>query len=78
MIQTRNVLAHSNTRYHQYYLESKNIYNTILNSWNDGSALKDINNIAGGIVWGEAYILESLLEMYEATKDTSYLAIFID
>ena len=78
LIQTRNVLAHSNTRYHQYYLESKNIYNTILNSWNDGSALKDINNIAGGIVWGEAYILESLLEMYEATKDTSYLAIFIE
>ncbi|TFB13062.1 hypothetical protein E3V33_03340 [Candidatus Marinimicrobia bacterium MT.SAG.4] len=29
-------------------------------------------------MWGEAYILESLLEMYEATKDTSYLAIFIE
>ena len=78
LLPTRYILAQGNTPYHGYYLESKNIYNTILNSWNDGSALKDINNIAGGIVWGEAYILESLLEMYEATLDTSYLWIFLE
>jgi hypothetical protein len=35
------------------------------------------DNLDGAIVWQEAYVLQSLIDMYGATGDTSYLSTFV-
>jgi len=35
------------------------------------------DNLDGSIVWQEAYVLQSLVDMYRATGDTSYLSTFV-
>lgn len=73
-----DVAAQKNTPYYEQYLKSEKIYNAILNSWNNGAAFKNSDNLAGHIVWGESYVMDSLLEMYLATMDKSYLLKFIE
>ena len=78
LLLVRNLLAQTNISYHEQYLKSKKTYNTILDSWNDGAAYKNSDNLAGHIVWGESYVMESLLEMYLATMEKLYLLKFIE
>ncbi|MBN1226293.1 MAG: hypothetical protein JXA79_04830, partial [Deltaproteobacteria bacterium] len=35
------------------------------------------DNLSGRIVWNERYFMESLINIYEATKDRRYIEIFI-
>ena len=77
-ISKSNEIKQRASAYRMYAKESRSIYDSLLYSWNDGSALKDANNLAGNLAWGESYVMESFLEMYEATQDTSYLLLFID
>ncbi|MDI9617165.1 MAG: hypothetical protein QFX31_07370 [Methanothrix sp.] len=60
-----------------YLKEAKQVYDELLNSTKSGNALLYNNNLNGRIVWNEAYFMESLLNMYEATSDPRYLDIFI-
>lgn len=53
-------------------------YDNLLNNYNNGNALKDVDNTCGVLTWGESYVLKSLLEMYKATKNTKYIDKFIE
>ena len=78
LLLSRDVAAQKNTPYYEQFLKSEKIYNTILNSWNNGAAFKNSDNLTGHIVWGESYVMDSLLDMYLATTDKSYLLKFIE
>ncbi|RKY92951.1 hypothetical protein DRQ15_00815 [candidate division KSB1 bacterium] len=53
------------------------VYEKLLKATSLGQKLLYDNNLTGRIVWNEAQFMESLLNMYEATKDRKYLAIFV-
>lgn len=59
------------------YEEANDAYDFLLNSTRFGDVLLYSDNLNGRIVWNEAYFMESLLNMYEATSDQRYLDIFI-
>jgi len=54
------------------------VYDKLLKATSQGQKLLYDDNLTGRIVWNEAQFMESLLNMYEATKDRSYLAIFVE
>ena len=51
-------------------------YQAYLMTLNEGRAFCDWDNEFGSLAWGESYILDSLLDMYEVTKKTIYLQKF--
>lgn len=52
-------------------------YDALLAGFDEGRALMGRDNLSGAIVWGEAYVLQSLLEMYRATEEVRYLSKFV-
>ena len=52
-------------------------YQTYLAALNGGRAFCDWDNEYGSLAWGESFILDSLLDMYESTGDESYLDEFV-
>jgi len=58
--------------------EVRGVYDDLLKAtWSGGSLLYE-NNLTGRIVWNEAQFMESLLNMYELTKDMHYLELFVE
>lgn len=53
-------------------------YQLFLLGLNDGESFCDWDNEFGVLAWGESYILDSLLDMYEVTGNTTYLEEFIE
>jgi len=50
---------------------------TRLDTVNSGNWFKDANNDNGQLAWGESYVMDAYLTMYEATGDTYYLDKFV-
>lgn len=50
---------------------------TRLDTVNNGNWFKDANNDNAQLAWGESYVMDAYLTMYEATGDTNYLDKFI-
>jgi len=48
-----------------------------LDTVNNGNWQKDANNDTATLAWGESYVLDAYVTMYEATGDTYYLDKFI-
>ncbi|MFA7466638.1 MAG: hypothetical protein WCY82_00005, partial [Desulfotomaculaceae bacterium] len=48
-----------------------------LDTVNNGNWQKDANNDSATLAWGESYVLDAYVTMYEATGDTYYLDKFI-
>ncbi|NPV73022.1 MAG: hypothetical protein HPY89_04385 [Pelotomaculum sp.] len=48
-----------------------------LDTVNNGNWHKDANNDESALAWGESYVLDSYVTMYEATGDTYYLDKFV-
>lgn len=57
--------------------EALKAYNKMLRATSFGESLLYSDNTTGRIVWNEAPFMESLLNMFELTKDMQYLKIFI-
>jgi hypothetical protein len=52
-------------------------YTTYLESLNGGQAFSTWDNEYAVVAWGESFVLDSLLNMYEATERDSYLQEFV-
>lgn len=52
-------------------------YQTYLHRLNHGQAFSNWDNEFGALAWGESFILESLLNMYETTGNQTYLERFV-
>lgn len=52
-------------------------YRTYLDSLNGGQSFSNWDNEYGALAWGESFVLESLLNMYEATGSDEYLERFV-
>jgi len=50
---------------------------TRLDAVNNGNWFKDANNDNAQLAWGESYVMDAYLTMYEATGDTYYLDKFV-
>jgi hypothetical protein len=58
--------------------EPREVYDSLLEAILFGKTLLYTDNLTGRIVWNEAPFMESLLNMYEVTKDRRYLEIFVE
>lgn len=58
--------------------EPERTYQDYLANLNNGQAFSRWNNEYGAVAWGESFILDSLLNMYQATGHETYLATFVD
>jgi len=58
--------------------EPQEVYDELLRATSFGKSLLYNDNLIGRIVWNEAQFMESLLNMYEATKNRQYLDIFVE
>lgn len=59
-------------------LEIREIYDALLQATSFGKNLLYSDNLTGRIVWNEAQFMESLLNMYELTRERQYLQLFIE
>ncbi|MBC7344230.1 MAG: hypothetical protein H5U03_02165, partial [Clostridia bacterium] len=59
------------------FQEAREVYDALLEATSFGDALLYNDNLTGRIVWNEAQFMESLVNMYELTKDSRYLELFI-
>jgi len=50
---------------------------TRLDTVNNGNWFKDANNESAQLAWGESYVMDAYLTMYEVTGDTYYLDKFV-
>lgn len=57
--------------------KAQEVYDELLRATSFGKDLFYSENMTGRIVWNEAEFMESLLNMFELTKDTRYLEIFV-
>lgn len=57
---------------------AREIYDDLLEQTSFGRTLLYSDNLTGRIVWNEAQFMESLLNMYELTKDMNYLELFVE
>jgi len=58
--------------------EVREVYDDLLKATSFGESLLYNDNLTGRIVWNEAQFMESLINMYEVTKDRQYLEIFVE
>lgn len=62
----------------QWFVEDpEKMYQDYLDILNHGQAFSIWDNEYGVLAWGESFILESLLNMYQATGDEAYLERFV-
>ncbi|MBC7239843.1 MAG: hypothetical protein H5T71_07075, partial [Chloroflexi bacterium] len=59
------------------FQEARQTYDALLEATSFGKDLLYGDNLTGRIVWNEAQFMESLLNMYELTRDRRYLELFI-
>lgn len=59
------------------FQEVREVYDNLLKATSFGESLLYHDNSTGRIVWNEVQFMESLLNMYELTKDRRYLELFI-
>lgn len=60
------------------FQEARQTYDALLKATSFGENLLYRDNLTGRIVWNEAQFMESLINMYDLTKDARYLEIFVE